>query len=386
MEQRLETVEKMRRILKDPGCIHGYYFQEQNYIDSQRKGCYEMAESFKESCSRLIEYWAINDDNIPWKMTPTILGNVKSYNFEELKDMTKNSNVPIGYTMHGRLYKGSILDDNDGGTEEVIIKTWDFLYPMGHSRVYCDHPSRFCNELEILTDENRHPCLMKLKGFCFQKTLAVVYDERPTRENGRPLRFLLNDILYSHMDNSFEFRDRIKVAGQLASLIAWLHEKQFTFREIRPSGIVSDEEFNIKVFDFNFLARASEMGKVQRLYAVGFDSPEFGGSQPLEADVYMFGILLVELFIDVNEEIPPPHYHWIQGQLQSGRKSIVDKTLLRDEDDELFANRITTIAADCLDKDPTTRVAMKYVSDQLSDLMVEAAKERGTKRKIEELS
>lgn len=36
------------------------------------------------------------------------------------------------------------------------------------------------NELEILTGENPHPNLMKIKGFCFQEALAVVYDEKPT--------------------------------------------------------------------------------------------------------------------------------------------------------------------------------------------------------------
>lgn len=45
------------------------------------------------------------------------------------------------------------------------------------------------NEVEILINENPHSCLMKLKGFCFQKVVAVVYDETSTK--------YLSDVLHS---------------------------------------------------------------------------------------------------------------------------------------------------------------------------------------------
>ncbi|XP_070052554.1 uncharacterized protein [Nicotiana tomentosiformis] len=88
------------------------------------------------------------------------------------------------------------------------------------------------NELKILTDDNRHPSLMKIKGFCFQETLAIVYDEKP-------IMFLSEELLFGI---DFGLRGRIKVATQLASLIAWLHKRRFTVRAIKPSGITIDEE------------------------------------------------------------------------------------------------------------------------------------------------
>ncbi|OIT06521.1 hypothetical protein A4A49_32699 [Nicotiana attenuata] len=96
----------------------------------------------------------------------------------------------------------------------------------------------------------------------------------------------------------------------------------------------------------------------------------------------MFGVLLVELFAKIKK-IPTPHYCWIQEQLQGGKKSIVDKSLLQDndDDDELLANSITTIAAKCLERDPDARTGMKNVSVELSNLLDGARRERGTKRK-----
>lgn len=75
----------------------------------------------------------------------------------------------------------------------------------------------------------------------------------------------------------FRLHGRINVATQLASLIAWLHEKQFTVRAIDLSDIMSDEDFNIKVFDFNFLAPIREDNKTvyPLIYPVNPDSLEY---------------------------------------------------------------------------------------------------------------
>nr|XP_009801116.1 PREDICTED: probable LRR receptor-like serine/threonine-protein kinase RFK1 [Nicotiana sylvestris]XP_016485617.1 PREDICTED: probable LRR receptor-like serine/threonine-protein kinase RFK1 [Nicotiana tabacum] len=138
------------------------------------------------------------------------------------------------------------------------------------------------NELEILTNEDRHPCLMKLKGFCFQYILAVVYDEVPTK--------FLSEVLSSG-DHGFEswkqtlaempgkchfgWNDRMKVAMQLASLFAWLHERRFAFGSVTPSGITIDKDLNIKLFDFGYLAPVSEEDNgVPMPYPVFPDTPE----------------------------------------------------------------------------------------------------------------
>ncbi|KAK6779921.1 hypothetical protein RDI58_022105 [Solanum bulbocastanum] len=94
-----------------------------------------------------------------WIMKLSPVGDAVPYNFKDLENMTENFSryQRLIHTMYGRLFA-----DHQGN---VAIKTWDFFIPQFPS--YADHPDRFCNELEILTREDQHPCLMKLKGFCF---------------------------------------------------------------------------------------------------------------------------------------------------------------------------------------------------------------------------
>ncbi|XP_019248519.1 PREDICTED: cysteine-rich receptor-like protein kinase 27 [Nicotiana attenuata] len=98
----------------------------------------------------------------------------------------------------------------------------------------------------------------------------------------------------------------------------------------------------------------------------------------LKADVYIFGVLLVELIANKGN-IPIPHCDWIGLMLlQRGRRSIVDKSLLQDNDE--LANSITRIAAACLDEDPIARPDMKDVFARL----VQFGKGSNSNNKVEE--
>ncbi|XP_070011123.1 probable serine/threonine-protein kinase PBL18 [Nicotiana sylvestris] len=162
------------------------------------------------------------------------------------------------------------------------------------------------SEVEILTDENRHPCLMKLKGFCFQYKFAVVYDEKPDN--------YLSDVLRSGKD--FGWDDRMKVATQLASLFTWLHERQFAFNLVLRYYL---QDFNIKVLDFGFLVRVKE--EDNRVLTIPYlnlpDAPEaYEGTRTLKSDVYVFGVGLVAN----NKNVYTAYYCWIVDELQRGKR------------------------------------------------------------------
>ncbi|XP_049406261.1 lysM domain receptor-like kinase 10 [Solanum stenotomum] len=209
--------------------------------------------------------------------------------------------------MYGRLFA-----DHQGN---AAIKTWDFFVPQ--FPFYADHPDRFCNELEILTREDRHPCLMKLKDFCFQHILALV--------------------------QSIGWNARMKVATQLASLFAWFHERRYAFGTVRPKDIMIDNDFNIKVFDFGFLTLVTNEDNWGPLpYHAIREPPEARyGIQNLIVDVYIFGILPVELignsYIGIEKKMAI--HHWILKELQGGKRSIVNESILQDNDE--LANGIT---------------------------------------------
>ncbi|XP_049380438.1 probable receptor-like protein kinase At1g80640 [Solanum stenotomum] len=150
---------------------------------------------------------------------------------------------------------------------------------------------------------------MKLKGFCFQNILAVVYDETPTQYLSRVIS-----------EESFRWEDRMKVATQLASLFTWLHEKRFAIGRMEPSAIMIDKEFNIKVVDFSSLVRVRDIP-----HNILPNAPEADNvTETLKDDVYAFGILLLRLITN-NKNIEGPYHWWILEELQGGKRSIVDK-------------------------------------------------------------
>ncbi|KAG5577463.1 hypothetical protein H5410_057597 [Solanum commersonii] len=388
--ERMKNLKKMRETL----VYDAYYLQAENYLKhAQMARSKPRADMFLGQCSRLKE-----EDSYRslWNMTITPLGHAKQYSLKEIEDMTDNFQpyTLIKSTKYGRMFSCPT-------NEAITIKTWDFFWP--NINAYSYHPSRFCNELEILTDDYPHACLMKLKGFCFQNILAVVYDETPIQF----LSYVISD------GESFRWEDRMKVATQLASLFTWLHEKQFVIGRMEPSSIMIDkaktsiygsygieaqglqilyvassrprydilvlseflylnsllihflQDFNMKVIDFPFLVRVRDIPHNNLP-----DAPEADNvTETLKDDVYAFGILLLRLITN-NKNIEGPYHCWIREELQGGKGSIVDKSVLLNCDGVLACG-ITKLATECLDEDPNARPDMKNVSDRLTNLMSE---------------
>ncbi|KAH0777849.1 hypothetical protein KY290_009260 [Solanum tuberosum] len=316
ISERMKSLKKMREKL----VFDAYYLQAENYYKSGKMARYKpRVDLFLDHCSRLAEkdlYRSL------WDMTPTPLGHAKPYSFKEIEDIAFKFDLCklICRTKNGRMF--SCQTD-----VAITIKTWDFFWPA--SNAYADHPSRFCNELEILTDDNPHPCLMKLKGFCFQNILAVI----------------------------------MKVATQLASLFTWLNAKRLAIGRMEPSAIMIDKEFNIKVMDFSFLVCVRDIP-----HNILPDAPEADNvTQTLKDDVYAFGILLLRLITN-NKNIEGPYHCWILEKLQDGKGSIVDKSVMLTCDSVLSCG-ITKLETQCLDEDPNARPDMKNVFDRLTNLV-----------------
>ncbi|KAH0715098.1 hypothetical protein KY284_008003 [Solanum tuberosum] len=338
--ERMKNLKKMRETL----IYDAYYLQAENYLKHGKMAISKpRVDMFLDQCSRLQE-----EDSYRslWNMTITPLGHAKQYSLKEIEDMTDNFQpyMLIKSTKYGRMFSYPT-------NEAITIKTWDFFWP--NINAYSYHPSRFCNELEILTDDNPHACLMKLKGFCFQNIRAIVYDETPIQF----LSYVISD------GESFRWEDRMKVATQLATLFIWLHEKQFAIGRMEPSSIMIDKDFNMKVIDFPFLVRVRDIP-----HNILPDAPEADNvTETLKDDVYAFDILLLRLITN-NKNIEGLYHCWIREELQGGKGSIVDKSVLLNCDGVLACG-ITKLATECLDEDPNARPDMKNVSDRLTNLI-----------------
>ncbi|OIS96929.1 hypothetical protein A4A49_10156 [Nicotiana attenuata] len=181
------------------------------FTDSTANG---MLAYFYEQCN----YY----QSFKFSLEPTIVDDVKLCSYSELQDITDfKAESLIQKTLSGRLFRGTI---GEGSEKRPAI-----------------------DEIELFTDEgaNTHPNLLKLYRYCYEMRLAAVYDEKFTR--------VLSDVLLA---DDFGWDDRIKVATQLADLLAWLHEKRVAVGSVIASCIMIDEvEFETLVAfsHFSFL-------------------------------------------------------------------------------------------------------------------------------------
>ncbi|WMV45217.1 hypothetical protein MTR67_038602 [Solanum verrucosum] len=91
--------------------------------------------------------------------------------------------------------------------------------------------------------------------------------------------------------------------------------------------------------------------------------------EKLKANIYIFGIQLVELignsYIGIEKKMAI--HHGILKELEGEKRSIVNESILQDNDE--LANRITDLAVKCLNEDPNERPDMKEVAANLFNLV-----------------
>ncbi|PHT75198.1 hypothetical protein T459_18720 [Capsicum annuum] len=202
------------------------------------------------------------------------------------------------------------------------------------------------DQIEFFTNENAnmHPKLAKLCTFCCDTRLAAVYDV----EFDDNITRLLSDVI---LEDYFGWDDRIKVAIQLAQLLAWFCMKR---------------EMDIKVFDFGSVSDHMHKGvKVPGKYHSGWEAPE-RGNMTAKSDVFVFGLLLVELI--TKKEVDDLFLFPSQRDI----KNIVDESFK--EVDAETASKITSMTYRCTEMEANDRPTMKEVLNVL-----EAAAKMGAK-------
>ncbi|KAM3220850.1 hypothetical protein P3L10_020118 [Capsicum annuum] len=297
------------------------------------------------------------------------VGGVKLCSYAELQEITDNFNSDrcIQKTLCGRLFRGTIGEGSE--KRSVIVKTWDFLLPYGPGHV--QRPLDFCDQIKLFTNKevNTHPRLAKLCAICCEIRLAVVYDVKFDENTTR----FLSDVL---LKDDFGWYDRLNVAIQLANLLVSLHEKDIFLGSVTASCImIPDKEMNIKLFDFGpaptrLYGKNSDM--TIRCHP-GREAPD-RGYMSTKSDVYVFGMLLVELI--TKKELDDSFSNSKEG----GKKNVVDESFK--EVDCQTGSRITSLTYRCTEWKPEERPTMKDVLDVLTEAMKMGAS--GEKRKRDE--
>lgn len=189
----------------------------------------------------------------------------------------------LGSGGFGTVYK-LVMDDGNAFALKRIEKT-----SVGSDRV-------FERELEILGSV-KHRHLVNLRGYC-NAPLAnlLIYDFLPGGN--------LDEMLHGRtQDRSLDWDARLKIAIGAAKGLAYLHHDcspRIIHRDIKSSNILLDRNLESHVADFG-LAKLLEDQESHITTIVagtfGYLAPEYmhSGRATEKADVYSFGVLLLEL-------------------------------------------------------------------------------------------
>lgn len=217
-----------------------------------------------------------------------LLRNITHFTSKELRLATDNfhSSNKIGRGGFGTVYKGTLRNG-----VQVAVKTLSATSKQGLRE--------FVSEINTIATV-RHQNLVQLIGCCVEGTDRILVYEY--LENSSLDRALLG---FGTKDAKvkLDWQKRSAICLGTARGLAFLHEEseqRIVHRDIKASNILLDKDYNPKIGDFG-LAKLfpDDITHISTRIAgtTGYLAPEyaFGGQLTLKADVYSFGIVVLEI-------------------------------------------------------------------------------------------
>ncbi|XP_050234506.1 probable serine/threonine-protein kinase PBL11 [Mercurialis annua] len=312
--------------------------------------------------------------------------NLKTFTFNELKAATRNfrPDSVLGEGGFGSVFKGwideqSLVATKPGSGIVIAVKRLNQEGFQGHRE--------WLTEINYL-GQLQHPNLVKLIGYCLEddhRLLVYEFMPRGSMENHLFRRG-------SHFP-PLSWKIRLRVALGAARGLAFLHsdEAKVIYRDFKTSNILLDSNYNAKLSDFG-LARDGPTGdkshvSTRVMGTHGYAAPEYLGTGHLTAksDVYSFGVVLLEILsgrraIDKNR---PTGQHnlveWAKPYLTNKRRVLhVLDPRIEGQYSLTRAQKLASLAVQCLDVEPRFRPSMDDVVKELEQLQESSKKENNT--------
>ncbi|KAK7324400.1 hypothetical protein VNO77_27936 [Canavalia gladiata] len=292
--------------------------------------------------------------------------NVKLYTYKQLRNATEDFSLAnkIGEGGFGSVYKGRLKDGKYAAIKVLSAESRQGV-------------KEFLTEINAIS-EIEHENLVKLYGCCVEKNNRIlVYNYL---ENNSLAQTLLGG---GHSSMYFDWRTRYKICIGVARGLAFLHEEvrpHIVHRDIKASNILLDKDLTPKISDFGLAKLFTENmthASTRVAGTIGYLAPEYaiGGKLTRKADIYSFGVLLVEIVsgrCNTNSQLPIEEQFLLERTWDLyERKELVGlvDTSLNGEFDAEQACMILKIGLLCTQESPKLRPSMSSVVKMLTGKM-----------------
>ncbi|KAK1426076.1 hypothetical protein QVD17_14744 [Tagetes erecta] len=303
--------------------------------------------------------------------------NLRVFTLAELKLATRNfcSSLKIGEGGFGSVYRGVVKSLDDRCDEiQVAVKLANGGL-QGHKH--------WVTEVNVL-GQIEHPNLVKLIGYCVeddgdQTHRILVYEYMP---NGSLADWLSTDSI-----TPLSWPMRLKVARDAARALTYLHQHMpspIIFRDFKPSNILLDEKWNVKLSDFGFARLGPLDGHTHVTTRVvgthGYADPEYAwtGHLRTDCDVWSYGVFLYVLITGkppIDNHLPKNEQHlleWVKPFLRHGKFRLIVDPRIKGQFPLQSAKELAIIAENCLLRNRNQRPKMNHVLNKLNELITDS--------------
>ncbi|CAN6713312.1 unnamed protein product [Malus baccata var. baccata] len=286
---------------------------------------------------------------------------VNIYTYKELRNATEDFGPAnkIGEGGFASVYKGRLKDGTIAAVKVLSAESAAGLM-------------EFLNEIQVIS-KIIHKNLVRLYGCCCEGNRRILVYEY--LENNSLAQTLFGEV-HSHVQFSWQTRREICIG--VACGLAFLHEcisPHIIHRDIKASNILLDKDLVPKISDFGLAKLFSPNLMHARTHmagAIGYIAPEYAirGQLTRKADVYSFGVLLLEIVsgrCNTNPQLDGQYLLERTWQLYEQRAlvGLVD-TSMRDDCDTEEACRFLQIGLICTHDTPKLRPHMTTVIKMLT--------------------
>ncbi|XP_006282822.2 receptor-like kinase TMK2 [Capsella rubella] len=295
--------------------------------------------------------------------------------FQLLREATEGFSQKnmLGTGGFGSVYRGKLQN----GNVEIAVKR------MGQRIGGRRGLEEFQSEVQILT-KVYHRNLVVLQGYCLEgNERLLVYRYMPQGSLSRHLFHWKDEGL-----KPLEWTRRLTIALDVARGVEYLHtlaldSQSYIHRDLKPENILLGDDMRAKVSDFG-LARSTEEGRhsirTKCVGTPGYIAPEYAmyGRVTAKADVYSFGIILMELVTAqqaLDEKRSEADHHissWLRKVFldKESFERAIDETIELNDETRSSVDEVSVLANHCCAKELAQRPDMSYVVSTLTSLVV----------------